>query len=101
MDDIIIAGTVDFVEKIKAGIVEVWTVFKVERHKFRFTRWDVEKYQDVVKVSIKDYAQSLKEIEEIRKAITHKTLSRIAIKEYRKFARKLSWLAAGTQSDLS
>ena len=54
-----------------------------------------------MKVSIKDYVQILNEIEEIRKAIRHKRLSRIEIKEYRKFTRKLSWLAAGTRSDLS
>ena len=70
----------DFVKEIREGIVEVLTVSKVERDRFRFTRWE-----DIVRVSIKDYAQSLNEIVQIRKAYRHKKLSRIELKEYRKF----------------
>ena len=40
----------------------------MKKDKFRFTCWDIEKYKDVVKVLMKDYAQSLKEIMEIRKS---------------------------------
>ena len=75
----------DFVKEIREGIVEVLTVSKVERDRFRFTRWEVEKYEDIVRVSIKDYAQSLNEIVQIRKAYRHKKLSRIELKEYIKF----------------
>ena len=38
----------DFVKEIREGIVEVLTVSKVERDRFRFTRWEVEKYEDIV-----------------------------------------------------
>ena len=40
----------DFVKEIREGIVEVLTVSKVERDTFRFTRWEVEKYEDIVRV---------------------------------------------------
>ena len=41
-------------KEIREGIVEVLTVSKVERDRFRFTRWEVEKYEDIVRVSMKD-----------------------------------------------
>ena len=59
VDDFVIAGKESFVEKIRMGIAEVLTVSKVERDKFRFTGWDVERFEDVVKVSMKDYANSM------------------------------------------
>ena len=61
-------GTEDFVKRIRAGIAEVLTVSKVGRGKFRFTGWDLEKYEDVVTVFMKDYVQSLNKIVKIRKA---------------------------------
>ena len=54
MDDFVIAGNESFVERIREGIAEVLTVSEVERDKFRFTDWDVERYEDVVNVSMKD-----------------------------------------------
>ena len=64
----------------------------VERDKFRFTGWDEERYEDVVKVSMKDYVNSMNEIQKIRRADRNEKLSKIKMKEYRMFARKLSWL---------
>ena len=37
VDDFVVAGKENFVEKIRLGIAEVLTVTKVERDKFRFT----------------------------------------------------------------
>ena len=48
-------------------ILETITESKVVRIKFMFTRWNIEKYYDQVKVSMEDYSNSLKEIKDIRK----------------------------------
>ena len=49
---------------------------------------------------MKDYANSLEEISEIRKANRHDRLTKLVMKEYRKFNGKLSWLTQGTRQDL-
>ena len=72
-------------KEIREGVAEVLTVSKDERDRFRFTGCEVEKYDNIVRVSMKDYAQSLNEIVQIRKAYRHKKLSRIELKEYIKF----------------
>ena len=41
---------------------------KLVRDKFRFTGWDVERYEDVVKVSMKEYVNFIDDIQEIRRA---------------------------------
>ena len=68
MDHFTIAGNADFLEKVMKGILETLTISKEERYKFRFTGWDIEKYEDQVKVSMEDYSNTLKEIIDIRKA---------------------------------
>ena len=45
---------------------------------------------------MKDYANSMNEIQEIRRADRNEMLLRIDMKEYRKFTGKLSWLTMGT-----
>ena len=50
---------------------------------------------------MKDYANSFMAISDIRKADRNERLTKLEMKEYRKFTGKLSWLAAGTQPDLS
>ena len=86
---------------MKKGISDSLTVSKVERDRFRFTGWDIERFEDQVKVSIKDYANSLKDITEIRKADRNEKFTREEMKEFRKFMGKLSWLAMGTRPNLS
>ena len=92
MNNFFIVRTVDFRARIREGIAEVLTVSNIKRASFRFTGWDVEKYEDIVRISMKDYAKSLKEIDEMWKVDRHERLSRIQINEYRKLTRKLSWL---------
>ena len=62
-----IAGSSECIEKISKGIADALTVSKVEKDKFRFMGWDIE-YEDVIKVLMINYAQSWKDITEIRKA---------------------------------
>ena len=67
VDDFFMVRTAEFVEKLRVGIAEALTVSKVERDRFRFTGWDVQKYEDGVLVSMEEYANSLKDIENIRR----------------------------------
>ena len=91
-----IAGNENFLEKGKNKILGTLAISKVEKDKFRFTGWDIEKYEDQVKVSMEDYSNSLKEMTDIRKANRNDKLTKLEMKEYRKVTGKLSWLAEGT-----
>ena len=50
---------------------------------------------------MEDYAESIQEIKEIRKAKINEKLTKAELKEYRKNTGKISWLAQGTRPDLS
>merc|ERR1711955_149776 len=54
-----------------------------------------------IEVSMEDYASSVEEIKEIRKADRAEKLTRAELKEYRKYTGKISWLSQGTRPDLS
>merc|ERR1712002_1134368 len=86
---------------IVAGIKGKFTVSKVEEDNFRFTGLDVKTKNDQIEISMEDYAESIKEIEEIRKASRDEKLTKAELKEYRKYTGKISWLAQGTRPDLS
>merc|ERR1712240_808526 len=101
VDDFTIAGTQEFVQRIVAGIEEKFTVSKVEEDNFRFTGLDVKTKNGKIEVSMEDYAESIQEIKEIRKANRNEKLTKPELKEYRKYTGKLSWLAHGTRLDLS
>jgi len=96
----VIAGNEDFKGKTRNGIADTMTVSKVEKGKFIFTGWDIEKYEDMVTVTMKNYAKSLKDIMEIRKEDRHKKFTRIEMKEYRNFMNILSLITIGTRADL-
>ena len=50
IDDFTIAGNDNFIEKVKKVISDTLTISKMEKDKFRFTSWDIEKYEDQIKV---------------------------------------------------
>ena len=50
---------------------------------------------------MEDYADSIEEIKEIRKADRNERLTTAELKEYRKYTGKISWLSQGTRPDLS
>merc|ERR1712177_55452 len=54
-----------------------------------------------IEISMEDYAESIKEIKEIRKADRNEKLTTAELKEYRKYTGKISWLSQGTRPDLS
>ena len=101
VDDFTIAGTREFVKRIVTGIQERFTVSKVEEDNFRFTGLDVKTKNGKIEISMEDYAESLQEIKEIRKANRNEKLTNAELKEYRKYTGKISWLAQGTRPDLS
>merc|ERR1712112_631426 len=101
VDDFTIAGRPEFVDRIVTGIKGKFTVSKVEKDNFRFIGLDVKTKNNQIEISMEDYADSITEIEEIRKAGREERLTKVELKEYRKYTGKISWLAQGTRPDLS
>ena len=89
----------DFVEKVLEEVERELTISKIERDKFYFTGLDVATVEDRITVSMNDYMQSVKDMKDIRKVDHDEELSRLEMKEYRKIAGKISWLANSTRSD--
>ena len=73
----------------------------MEKDKFCFTGIDIERMEDSVKMSMKDYAGIITEIEEIRTGEKMEALTKIENKLYRKYVGKISWLAENCRPDLS
>ena len=98
---LMIAGEDEFVERIVKGIERKVTVSKVEKDVFRFTGLDVKAGNGKIEVSMENYANLVEEIKEIRKADRAEKLTKTELKEYRKYAGRISWLSQGTRPDLS
>merc|ERR1712089_85996 len=84
VDDFTIAGNKEFVERIVNGIKQRFTVSKVEEDKFRFTGLDVKVKNGIIEISMEDYADSVEEIKEIRKADRNERLTTAELKKYKK-----------------
>ena len=50
VDNFTVAGNENILEEVTKGISDTLTISKVEKDKFRFTGWDIEKYEDEIKV---------------------------------------------------
>ena len=70
-----IAGEDEFVERIVNGIARKFTVSKVEKDVFRFTGLDVKAGNGKIEVLMEDYANSVEEMKEIRRADRAKKLT--------------------------
>merc|ERR1712163_22743 len=81
VEDFNIAGDDEFVERIVNGIRKKFTVSKVEKNVFRFIGLDVKAGNGKIEVSMEDYANSVEEIKEIRKADRGEKLTRAELKE--------------------
>ena len=66
VDDLILAGDSQFIERKRIRIADVLIASKVHRDKFWFTGWDIEKYEDKIRVTMKDYPEIMDKIPEIR-----------------------------------
>ena len=62
---------------------------------------DISTVDDGIDIEMADYVESLQDIKKIRKAEKDEDLTKHEIKEYRKIAGNLSWLANCTRPDLS
>ena len=89
VDDFTITDEEEFVERIVSGILDRFTISKVEKDKFRFTGLDVRAEKERIEVSMEDYASSVESIEEIRKAERKENLTKMELKEYRKYTGKV------------
>ena len=59
VDDFILAGSDAFLEELTKKIAEKLQISKLEDDEFRFTGKDLKKDNDVIVVSMEDYAKSL------------------------------------------
>ena len=66
IDNFLLARTPEFLDSLETEVGKVLNVSKVERDKFRFTGIDVEKYEDRIRISMEDYAESIQGVYEIR-----------------------------------
>ena len=98
VDDFFMAGKSDFLMKITKKIEDNLTV---EKDKFRFNGIDVIRTSNGIEISMNDYANSIEEIQDIRKAKKDEVLTKTEMKLYRKMTGKLNWLADNTRPDLS
>ena len=96
VDDFTIAGEEEFVKRIVKGVSDKFTVSKVEEDEFRFTGLDVKAKNEKIEVSMEDYASSVEPIVEIRKSERKENLTKLELKEYRKYTGKISQLAQGS-----
>ena len=101
VDDFLIAGKPDFLDSILEKISSNLTFSKVENDHFRFNGIDIKKTGQGIAIRTDDYAESIEEIAEIRKAKKTEQLSKLEMKLYRKMTGKLSWLAANARPDLA
>ena len=70
--------------------------------RFMFTGWDIEICSDGrIRVSKNEYSKSNEAVTNIGKGGRTEKLNHAEMKEYRKFAGKLSWLAQGNHPDLN
>ena len=85
VDDFSIAGRSDFIDSVLAKVKEELTVSKVERNQFRFTGVDISKTEEGIKMSMNEYAESLEDLDEIKKAENDEKLTKQELKVFRKF----------------
>ena len=101
MDDFQISGKENFIDHILKKLNETLTVSKVECDSYRFTGIDVKRVREGIELSMEDYANSIKEIQEIRKVKKDKYFMDIELKLFMKYTGKIHWLAENTRTDLS
>ena len=99
--DFSISGKKTFVEMINGLLRKNFTISRVESSTFRFTGIDIVKTKKEIEVSMEDYAQSIEEIKEIRKAGNNEPLTKTEYKVFRKYAGKIQWLAENVRPNLA
>ena len=90
LDDFYLTGTPKFIKQIIEHIGREHTVSKIEEDCFRFTGLDIKKVDDKIEVSMKDYAESLEDIGDIRMVDRNEPLTKLEMKEYWKMTCKIA-----------
>ena len=80
VDDFYLTGTPEFVKQIIQHIGRQLTVSKIEEDCFRFTGLEIKKVDDGIEVSMKDYAESLEDIGDIRMTDRNEPLTKLEMK---------------------
>ena len=101
MDDFKLAGTDEFLEEVISLVEEELNVSEIEKDLFCFTSLDIKVVDDGIEVSMDDYADSLKDIKEIRKTEDrNELLTKLEMKEYCKITGKIACLTNSIRLDL-
>ena len=100
VDDFLISGTPKFITDVTEKVREKLTISKIEDKRFRFTGIDINKTDEGIEISMEDYADSIDEITDIRKAEKSEPLTKVEMKVLRKMTGKVSWLAENCRPDL-
>jgi hypothetical protein len=95
------AGNRKFIDRIVGLLKMELKVSKIEKNRFRFTGVNIEKTDLGIEISMKDYANSMEMIEDIRAVKADDPLTKVELKVFRKYMGKLSWLAANTHPDFT
>ena len=101
VDDFQIAGTDLFIDSLLDILTKTLTVSKVEKKEFRFTGIDIKQTKEGIDISMEDYANSIQEIQEIRKEKKDSLLTKTEMKLFRKYVGKLNWLAENARPDIA
>ena len=95
------AATDEFLEEVISLVEKELNVSKIKKVVFCFSGLDIKVVDDGIEVSMDDYADSLKDIKEIRKTEDrNELLTKLEMKEYCKITGKIAWLANSTMPDL-
>ena len=82
VDDFNMANTDEFLEEVISLVEKELNVSTIEKDVIRFTGLDIKVVDDGIEVSMDDYADSLKDIKEIRKTEDrNELLTKLEIKE--------------------
>ena len=104
VDDFQVGSSKKFLEELVKVLTEGgMEISKIEKETFRFTGIDISRSKDKreIMVSMQEYADSIKEVGEIRNAKDDEELMILERRILKKITGKISWLAEGCRPDLS
>ena len=101
VDDISLAGSLEFEDKVIQKLLQKFTFGKMEKHKFRFTGLDIEENDKSICINQNQYCESLCEMTIINNKEKERELNKKEYMEFRGLVGKLNWLQECTRPDLS
>ena len=101
VDDFLIGGTPDFLNRIERKLKGRFTFGKIELQKFKYTGLNIEQNEEGIFIDQNEYIQSIKPIEIVKCKDKNEKLSAKKFKEYRALTGQLSWAAENTRPDIA